>query len=194
MREQILNAALQLFMEKGYVNTSMDEIAEAVKLTKGGLYHYVDKKEDLLVGTHDQMLDALLNRVGDAVASESDPAEQLRKWLWEYAKVVKDYQSHVKVFFTEINHYPKEHFNRMSQRRDLVPVMLRQILVDAVSAGRIAENMNPIIVSFLVLGMVNWLYIWYRPLGKFSIEEVIGTMEKVLFDGLLSKQPTSLRS
>ncbi|MHB1011463.1 MAG: TetR/AcrR family transcriptional regulator, partial [Desulfobacteria bacterium] len=40
MKEEILGAAIRLFTRKGYVNTSMDDIAEAVGLTKGGLYHY----------------------------------------------------------------------------------------------------------------------------------------------------------
>ncbi len=189
MPEHILNAALRLFMDKGYVNTSMDEIADAVGLTKGGLYHYVEKKEDLLVGIHDQMLDALLKRVGDAIAPEAEPVEQLRMWIREYARVVKEYQAHVKIFFTEINHFPKALFNRTAERRDLVVIQLRRILADAVSTGKVAGQMDPVVVSFLILGMANWLFIWYRPDGRFSIDDVIATMEKLLFDGLVVKDP-----
>ena len=51
-KDEISKAALDLFSSRGYLKTSMSDVAKAVGLTKGGLYYHVDKKEDLLLCCH----------------------------------------------------------------------------------------------------------------------------------------------
>jgi len=101
--EEIINAALYLYSNQGYLRTSMIEIAEAVGLTKGGIYHYVSKKEDTLVIIHDRMTEAFVTEFRKTAQSAGDPREKLASWIKAHALLVRDYQPHIKIFFTELD-------------------------------------------------------------------------------------------
>src|SRR5207248_7148396 len=77
--EQVYAAALRLFREKGYHATSMQDIAAAVGLYKGSLYHYIGSKEDLLVRVFERAMGSLLAEVERIAADPSlQPLDQLR--------------------------------------------------------------------------------------------------------------------
>jgi AcrR family transcriptional regulator len=183
-REMILNTAVKLFQAKGYVNTSMDDIAEAAGLTKGGLYHYVEKKGDLLKDIHNQILDAFFERVGAAIAGEDSPEKKVARWIEAQASVTRDYLGHLKVFFTEIDNYSEEMLLATVRKREQAQEMLIGILEAGISQGKIRADINPRIVSFLLLGMVNWLYIWYRPDGPLGLDEILSNMKRMVTEGL----------
>ncbi len=184
MREEILEAALRLFVEKGYTNTSMDDVAEAVNLTKGGLYHHIEKKEDLLRQIHDQLLDSYMIRVPAAIDGIEDPIEKLSAWIRAHTMMVIDFVLHIKVFYTEIDQLSEETLKRMVERRDKVQKILQEILTSGIAAGKIHPDIDPNISSFLILGMINWIYIWYRPKGPASIEVIIENILRLLCQGL----------
>lgn len=184
MKEEILRAAVRLFTHKGYTNTSMDDIAEAVGLTKGGLYHHIEKKEDLLGQIHDQLLDAYFVRVPAAIAGIDDPMEKLDAWVRAHALVVKDFRLHIKVFFTEIDQLPENTMKRMVERRDKAQGMLAEILAEGVASGKMHPEVNPNISSFLLLGMINWIYVWYNPRGAAGFEEIIRNILLLVRNGL----------
>src|SRR5437879_11030242 len=77
--EEVYSAALRLFTEKGYHATSMQDIAAAVGLYKGSLYHYIGSKEDLLVQVFERAMGSLLAEVERIVGDSSlRPLDQLR--------------------------------------------------------------------------------------------------------------------
>jgi AcrR family transcriptional regulator len=69
-REEILAAAAQIFREKGYHATSMQDIAEAVHLQKGSLYHHIRSKEEILASLLDRALDLLIQSMQEVMASQ----------------------------------------------------------------------------------------------------------------------------
>jgi len=172
VRDRILSAALRLFRKKGYLGTSMTEIADAVHLTKGGIYHYIGKKEDLLRELHDAMIDAVDDRYQDSVEPEPDPGKKLVNWITIHASIMHDYLDQIAVFFTEIEHLDKKTLKRMIERRDEVHRRLADIIRMGVDLGNFRKGMDPDIAAFLILGTLNWFYQWYRPSGKRSLEEI----------------------
>lgn len=184
MKEEILKAALRLFVEKGYTNTSMDDVAEAVGLTKGGLYHHIEKKEDLLRQIHDQLLTAYMIRVPGAVDGIEDPIEKLAAWVRAHTAIVIDYIHHIKVFYTELDQLSPESLKELNERRDNAPRILREILESGIAAGKIHPDIDPNICSYLILGMLNWIYIWYRPKGSASVDEIIKNILLIVGQGL----------
>src|SRR6202011_4503140 len=77
--EQVYAAALRLFREKGYHATSMQDIAVAVGLYKGSLYHYIGGKQDLLVQVFERAMSTLIADVeGIAADSSLRPSVQMR--------------------------------------------------------------------------------------------------------------------
>src|SRR5215212_6469149 len=87
--EQVYAAALRLFREKGYHATSMQDIAAAVGLYKGSLYHYIGAKEDLLARVFERAMAALLADVEHIAAdTTSRPSVQMRQLIEAHVNAV----------------------------------------------------------------------------------------------------------
>lgn len=76
-RQALLRRARQLFAEKGYAGTSIDEIAQLEQLTKGALYYHFKDKRDLFAAVMDGLLKEMTDRVAAAVDAETDPWERV---------------------------------------------------------------------------------------------------------------------
>ena len=70
-REEILSAAAQIFSEKGFHATSMQDIAQAVNLQKASLYHHVSSKQQILVDVLDRALDMLIANMEEVMQAPS---------------------------------------------------------------------------------------------------------------------------
>lgn len=184
MRVNILEASIRLFRTYGYIKTSIDDISQAVGLTKGGVYHYVDNKENILAEIHDYMADAYLKRLNKYVNSEPDPHRKLIKYIKTHTEIMKDFQDYIKVFFTEAENLSTESFERIMRKRDIGKKMLYDIIVSGIRTKQFRDDIDPNIVTFLVLGMINWFYQWYRPGGALSIEEIIENINTVVLHGI----------
>ncbi|HYO67085.1 MAG TPA: helix-turn-helix domain-containing protein, partial [Archangium sp.] len=77
----ILETAARLICERGYEGTSMQEIAAACRMTKAGLYHHVQNKEQLLFDIMSYGMDAFEQQVLDQVRHLADPVERLRECM-----------------------------------------------------------------------------------------------------------------
>jgi TetR/AcrR family transcriptional regulator, cholesterol catabolism regulator len=184
--DEILNVALSLFNKKGYLKTSMTDIADAMNLTKGGLYHHVIKKEDLLKLAHERMTDAFIKGFWQSVKPADDPQKKLACWLKEHILLMQEYQPHIKVFFTELDnlkHSP--YYQKIVAKRDDIFNSLYDILVEGQQKQIFRDDIHPKILAFLIVGMLNWFYQWYKPDGPRSIEKIFVDVKKLVFDGVL---------
>jgi AcrR family transcriptional regulator len=89
-RARVLDAARELFVERGYAGTSVRDIAEHLGMTKGALYYHFSSKEDLLYALVEPLLEALeeftarardTGRVGDLVRGLVDLLDEHRGLL-----------------------------------------------------------------------------------------------------------------
>ena len=81
-KEEILDAAAQIFRLKGYHATSMNDIAGAVNLQKASLYHHVSSKQEILLELLDQAIELLTEQILVVVQDESIlPDEKLRQMM-----------------------------------------------------------------------------------------------------------------
>jgi len=187
--EEIMNAAISLFGSKGYLRTSMTEIAEAVELTKGGLYHYFDKKEDILVMIHDRMLNAFEKSCRESSRPSEVPGVRLNNWISAHAILMKEYRPHVKIFFTELHHLKNlKHYKRIVTQRDEIFNLLFNIIKDGRKQKCFRDDIHPKILAFLIMGMLNWFYQWYQSEGPRSIQKIIEDVQHLVFDGVLKHQ------
>ncbi len=79
MKEQIMAAAIPLFAKYGYRKTTIDDIAHALRMAKGNIYHYFSNKEDLYHQAVASVLDAWRGYVQEQVSDIVDPAERFRR-------------------------------------------------------------------------------------------------------------------
>src|SRR5438874_12086708 len=87
-RQEILRAAARLFQQQGYDATSMNDIAATLKLSKGGLYHHFQSKDEILFNLMDHAMDITQQRVIDPVRGILDPEQRLRTLIRLHIDVV----------------------------------------------------------------------------------------------------------
>src|SRR5258706_1403727 len=87
-RQEILPPAARLFQQRGYDATSMNDVAAALKLSKGGLYHHFQSKDEILFNLMNQAMDITQERVIDGVRDIVDPEGRLRMLVRRHMEVV----------------------------------------------------------------------------------------------------------
>src|SRR5260370_38718735 len=87
-RQEILRTAARLFQQRGYDATSMNDVAAALKLSKGGLYHHFQSKDEILFEIMNHAMEITQQRVLDPVRGIADPEERLRPLIRLHMEVV----------------------------------------------------------------------------------------------------------
>jgi AcrR family transcriptional regulator len=171
-RSEVVATAARLFAERGYDGTSMSELTEATGLAAGGLYHYIEGKDDLLIAICDELLEPLLTQAREIVAAEAAPVEQLRELVRAWVAHVVEHRDHMLVFTQERQAIESEaRWRRVRSQRKAFEKILDQVLARGEADGSMTFADRRLSLLAL-LGMVNYTAQWVRPGGRLSAEEI----------------------
>lgn len=170
-RGDLIATAARLFAERGYAATSIAELTEATGLAAGGIYHYIEGKEDLLIAICDELLEPLIAQAEEIVATDLDPEDQLRRLLRAWVEHVASHQNHMLVFTQERQVIERERrWRRVRARRRAFERILDEALQRTRPRG--ARTGDPQLTLLALLGMVNYTAVWFRPGGRLSPTEI----------------------
>jgi len=135
-RGKILKTAIRLFVKKGYLKTSIREIADECGLGKGTLYHYIGKKEDIL----DMMSDTGMSWVKniEEIANklrQLPPAERLSIIIRTYLQYVDENQDHIVFWYQETKNLTSESRKHLFDAEMFCMNMFKTLLEDGQSKG-----------------------------------------------------------
>jgi AcrR family transcriptional regulator len=185
-REDILEAAVQIFGKKGFHATSMQDIAHAVNLQKASLYHHVSSKQEILVDVLDQALLILTEDI-QAVMGQPIPADKkLRLAMRVYLKDMLDNRDQASVLLLEHRSLEPELHDRHIPHRDRFERLWRDLIQEGVSES-IFICADPAITARALLGVMNWAVTWYRPDGSLRPEEIAEQFADLFLKGLLAR-------
>lgn len=180
----ILATAARLICERGYERTSIQDIAEACGLTKGGLYHHIDGKEDLLLEIMHYGMDLFEEAVLSQVVSIPDPVERLRRCMHANVLLVTEgANQEVVIILHEHATLTGTAQGEINLRKKNYVRFLERSFREAVRAGRI-RAVDPRVAAFAFLGQVLWIYKWFRADGALSATRLADEMVALFFDGL----------
>ncbi len=186
-RSQILETAARLFCEKGFDKASMGDIADAMRLTKAGLYHHIRSKEELLYQIMAYGMDLFEQKVLRRVVSIDDPLDRLRATFHAHVLLVtRDRPKEITVILHESNALKGRYRDRINARKKRYVRFLEKTLREAVRTGR-ARRVDPSLAAFAMLGMINWIYQWYRPGGRLDEETLADALTDLYLGGLLGR-------
>src|SRR5580692_9973032 len=97
-QHQVVADAAKLFAEQGYDQTTMQDLADAIGLAAGGIYHYVDSKEQLLARICDEIMNSLIDQTRELLDGSAPPAQQLRAVVRLWVTHVTEHRDHLLVF------------------------------------------------------------------------------------------------
>jgi AcrR family transcriptional regulator len=187
-RARLLDAALQLFNEVGYVQATTADIAKRAGVTKRTLYRYMKSKERMLAELHRDFLDEGLRRWEVVLAQGNQPAETLRSLVEEHLNVVTDFRQSVRVFFESMKYLSAEDWPDVQSQRDAY----QRALVDLISKGQGSGAFRPgdaVIRSMLILGVLNSGYEWFEPSARTADGQSLGSfVEELLSVGLTGRR------
>jgi AcrR family transcriptional regulator len=183
-RDEILEAAAQIFGQKGFHATSMQEIAGAVNLQKASLYHHVSSKQEILLAILDQALDLLTANMLDVMSHPTPPDEKLREAMFAYLNSMLQHRDLAAVLLLEHRSLEPEFRARHIPRRDRFERLWRDLLLSGTEAG-VFYCPDPALASRALLGVMNWTITWYRPDGPLSAEMISKQFADLFLSGLL---------
>ena len=183
-RDDILDAAAQVFRQKGFHGSSMADIAETVNLQKASLYHHVSSKQEILLALLDRALDMLFEQI-DIIAKQPLPAdEKLRQMVRVYLRLLAENSDLSAVLLFEHRSLEPAQHKRHIPNRDRFESLWRDVIDDGVDAG-LFNCPDAALTVRALMGILNWTLTWYRPDGSLAIEKIADHYSDLLLQGLM---------
>ena len=169
---EMMRAALQLFAQKGYAAASMQDLAVAIGVLKGSVYHYIGSKEDLLFRIfQDAHLEseALMQEVTALIA---EPKERLRIYLHRSLLVSLNNLERTSLYFRDWRQLTGERRETLVRHRAEYDHFLWRLIKAVYESEGIEDHIDIKHVSSFVIGGVNWVANWFRPAGPDLAESI----------------------
>lgn len=185
-RQEILRAAARLFQQQGYDATSMNDVAAMLKLSKGGLYHHFQSKDEILFHLMSHAMDITEERVLGRVREIADPEERLRMLIRLHIEVVLGQEDReITVMLHENHPLPPTQRKRINSRKKDYVHFVENLIAEVQHARRSKGAVSPRAAAFALMGMINWIYQWYRPEGALQEDDLVRQYTEIFFAGAL---------
>lgn len=183
---EILRRAVEIFERKGFAETSMEEIADAVGIKREAIYYYFKNKAQILNAVIRPQSVSLLDGINSILALEIPASEKLLLAL----------QNHLDRFnpsFLEMSVFARDHhfFDGHPEFGELRKIWRSygegwmKLISEGQQTGQFVEGLDPKVVAFGILGMCNWLSRWYDPTKSITVREVVRIYSRVISGGLV---------
>lgn len=160
--ELIYRTAAQMFHEKGYAATSLQDLAAAVGLQKGSLYHYISSKEDLLFGiveyTHQFFLDVLATTLDPT----RPPLDEIHAIVRAHALFAVENFHITSAFYHDRAALSAERRRAVTRTRDAYEERFCGLIRAGQERGDISADIDPQLAALGLLGMLNSMQLRYR--------------------------------
>jgi len=185
VKEKITEEAIRLFEKKGFSETSIQDIVDAIGVTKGTFYYYFSSKEELLMDIHLGYINELLVRQEHILQNESTSCkDKLAGIVNMLLTDIKTRGSAAKIFFREMKNLSQERLGMILPKRDQFRYNLEELIKKGMNIGEFKPDLNPAIIAFGILGAVNWSYYWFDPEGSVSDHEVAEIYVDMILKGI----------
>jgi len=190
---EIYRTAAQIILRKGYDATSINDIANALGMTKAGLYHYINGKKELLFDIMNFGLDELDEEVATPAGEITEPTERLRFIIASHAQLVTRGQGAITILVDEITALTPAQNRIITRRKREYFNRLRELLNTLKAEGKL-QDVDTTVATFSLLGMISWLSRWFRQNGALTQEQVAEQITKIALNGLLRSESTTKNS
>jgi AcrR family transcriptional regulator len=181
---EVYRTAARIILQKGYDATSVSDIADALGITKAGLYHYIKGKTELLFEIMKYGLEELEREVLVPAREIEDPEQRLRFVITTHARIVTRGDGVVTILVDEARALtPAQNRTVVRMKRKYIDC-LRDTL-DELKKQRKLRGVDVTVAAFAITGAINWLSRWYRPGGSLSAEEIAWQIADIALNGVL---------
>jgi len=185
-RQEILRTAARLFQQQGYDATSMNDVAAALKLSKGGLYHHFQSKDEILFHIMSHAMDITEERVINVVRRIDGVEERLRTLIRLHIQVVLSPEDReITVMLHENHPLPSALRRKINGRKKDYLHFVENLIADVHRKRNSASSITPRAAALALVGMINWIYQWYKPDGSLTGDALVRQYTDIFFRGAL---------
>ena len=178
----IANTAAKLFSSKGYVATSMEDVAAAAKISKGAIYYYFSTKDEILDYILSTFMGAVLENAGHDLQEIDDPEEKIRIMILRHVTTYTGDMYLAKTLMQEAHNLPAAKHRKIKvKEREYFRIVF----------GALSSYLNDdadkdllTVLTFNLLGMCNWLFSWYDPKKNIDPEQLARLIFETFMNGL----------
>jgi AcrR family transcriptional regulator len=191
-REQIINAAVDLFFENGYQRTTLEAVAKKLHFTKPFIYYHFKDKEAVLVEISRRSIDKSNEALAAAIAAKGSPTERLHAVIRTIMRSVLEARRYTAIFFREQKNLSEEARIPLYEQHREFDAMLSRLLEEGVRKREFIVP-DPALCALAIAGMVGWAYNWYRPGGRLTVDEICDRMADMVLRQVGAAPPGTAR-
>jgi len=183
---EILAYSAGVIAEEGYEKASIRKIASAMGMSVSALYYYFASKEDLLFSIQYDSFDGLVRRLEEKLVGETDPERKLYLLVENHLEFFLNRLNELTICSHEINTLKGEAYDRVFERRRRYYHVALGI-VREVKAKRKDGALQVPLATLNLMGMLNWIYMWYDPNKNRSYRVLAREIYNLFLNGIKSK-------
>jgi AcrR family transcriptional regulator len=183
---RIIDAAAQLFRRHGFSTVTMQDIGQAIGLSKAGLYHHCPSKGQLLAQIVRLAGELLMRQLEYAKASTDAHGQRLRMFVITRMETIARYQDLFTVIWQERPFINRTDFADIARKAQMYRTGVRKLIEDAIKEGDIRPTVDPHLLMLAIDGITGWAYLWYRSKGAKSPREIGEAFWTYLARGILN--------
>lgn len=181
---EVYRTAAKIILQKGYDGTSVSDIADALGITKAGLYHYISGKTELLYEIMKFGLEELDQQVMVPAQAIADPEQRLRFVISTHARLVMEGDGAVTILVDEARALSPAQNRKVTKLKRAYLDFIRKTLDELNEEGKL-RAVNTTVAAFAIIASINWLSRWYQSDGRLEKSEVAEQVADIAFHGAL---------
>ena len=184
-KNAVLSTAAQMFNERGFHATSLDDVAARLNVTKPTLYYYVKNKDQILLECVHKGLNMTIEGIEASRKAGGSVVDQLRACMEVYAHIVTmDFgMCLIRVGDEEV---PLESRKELRRMKAAIDMEFRKLVAQGIAEGALAPC-DPKMAAFVIAGALSWIGRWYQGGGEYSAKEIADQCIALLLNGVLRR-------
>jgi AcrR family transcriptional regulator len=183
-KERIIREAIDLFTERGYANTSTRELVRRLGMTKSSIYSHFSSKDEILGIIVQRAGTKVLATLNEVIEKNDDPVECLKRMIFRFVCLLEVMSKETSIFASELAQLPAEYKETCAEQHRQIYNLFRGKIREIEGSHFIDSNYSTL-VSFSILGAINWVYRWHDDAGSLSMKDVADGIVNLVFDGIL---------
>jgi len=181
-KRQILTVASELFAHNGY-SATVDQIAKKMGVTKGHIYYYFNSKQEILYQIFRKAMDFFMEEIEEANTPDFPVDQRLKAVLKSHIIAICENKDIMTVFMDLPKDLAKEYWEEIVVSRKKYERLIQELIKEGINKEYFVKE-NEKLLSYTILGSINWVYVWFQENAELSKEIVSEMMSSYLVNGL----------
>jgi AcrR family transcriptional regulator len=187
-RDQIVAAAVELFLAYGYHGTSIDSIAEVLGVSKPFIYYHFKSKADILSAISHHGAQLTLSAVAEAEEHAGSPRERMARFCQRLTAIVIESGRYLAVYSSETSNLPVADRKAILRMRAEIDRRISVLVRDGVEAGDFTVD-DPLIATRAITGMISFMWTWAHRLEPEAERRLVDQMSRIAMRTLEADRP-----